>query len=140
MSLCVGFEPCNQLTHVSGSAAYTTSLRVRSFLGHCDRGMPRAPGCLFFFLLSKIDNTGMSLQDGMLKLMQSLSTESQELKLDVSSCGLTPDCIVRLNAEVSIFNSIVELDLGGNQLKQEVWFTLLLFITSVPCLCALLGK
>ncbi|XP_060184137.1 protein TONSOKU isoform X2 [Lycium barbarum] len=57
--------------------------------------------------------------DGMLKLMQSLSTESQELKLDVSSCGLTPYCIVRLNAEVSVFNSIVELDLGGNQLKQE---------------------
>nr|XP_016454753.1 PREDICTED: protein TONSOKU-like isoform X1 [Nicotiana tabacum] len=57
--------------------------------------------------------------DGMLKLMQSLSTESQELKLDVSSCGLTPDCIVRLNAEISVFNSIVELDLGGNQLKQE---------------------
>ncbi|XP_018625878.1 protein TONSOKU isoform X2 [Nicotiana tomentosiformis] len=57
--------------------------------------------------------------DGMLKLMQSLSTESQELKLDVSSCGLTPDCIVRLNAEFSVFNSIVELDLGGNQLKQE---------------------
>uniref|UniRef100_M1CEG3 TONSOKU protein n=2 Tax=Solanum tuberosum TaxID=4113 RepID=M1CEG3_SOLTU len=51
--------------------------------------------------------------------MQSLSTESQELKLDVSSCGLTPDCIVRLNAEVSVFNSIVELDLAGNQLKQE---------------------
>ncbi|MCD7454990.1 hypothetical protein HAX54_026718 [Datura stramonium] len=57
--------------------------------------------------------------DGMLKLMQSLSTGSQELKLDVSSCGLTPDCIVRLNAEISVFNSIVELDLGGNQLKQE---------------------
>lgn len=103
-------------------------------------------GCLVpqvvpFFSLNKIDNTGMSLQDGMLKLMQSLSTESQELKLDVSSCGLTPDCIVRLNAEVSVFNSIVELDLGGNQLKQEVCFTLLLFITSVPCcLCVLLGK
>lgn len=90
-----------------------------------------------FLSLSKIDITGMPLQDGMLKLMQSLSRESQELKLDVSSCGLTPDCIVRLNAEVSVFNSIVELDLGGNQLKQEVCFTLLSFITSVvqflPC-------
>ncbi|XP_016500301.1 protein TONSOKU isoform X2 [Nicotiana tabacum] len=57
--------------------------------------------------------------DGMLKLMQSLSIESQELKLDVSFCDLTPDCIVKLNAEVSVFNRIVELDLGGNQLKQE---------------------
>lgn len=84
-----------------------------------DHRMPRAPGCPFFSLI-KIDNTVISLQDGMLKLMQSLSTESQELKLDVSSCGLTPDCIVRLNAEISVFNSIVELDLGGNQLKQEV--------------------
>ncbi|KAK4359818.1 hypothetical protein RND71_022047 [Anisodus tanguticus] len=71
--------------------------------------------CLYGLLLG---STSIG-PDGLLKLMQSLSTESQELKLDVSSCGLTPDCIVRLNAEVSVFNSIVELDLGGNQLKQE---------------------
>ncbi|XP_055832126.1 protein TONSOKU isoform X3 [Solanum dulcamara] len=71
--------------------------------------------------------------DGMLKLMQSLSTESRELKLDVSSCGLTPDCIVRLNAEVSVFNSIVELDLGGNQLKQEGGRALAAAVSNPQC-------
>ncbi|KAF3650623.1 putative 40S ribosomal protein S18-like [Capsicum annuum] len=71
--------------------------------------------------------------DGMLKLMQSLSAESQELKLDVSSCGLTPDCIVILNAEVSVFNSIVELDLGGNQLKQEGGKALAVAVSNPRC-------
>ncbi|CAN4114152.1 unnamed protein product [Withania somnifera] len=71
--------------------------------------------------------------EGMLKLMQSLSRESQELKLDVSSCGLTPDCIVILNAEVSVFKSIVELDLGGNQLKQEGGRALAEAVSNAQC-------
>ncbi|KAH0747368.1 hypothetical protein KY285_009025 [Solanum tuberosum] len=85
--------------------------------------------CLSGLLLG---NTSIGT-DGMLKLMQSLSTESQELKLDVSSCGLTPDCIVRLNAEVSVFNSIVELDLAGNQLKQEGGRALAATVSNPQC-------
>ncbi|KAK3023506.1 hypothetical protein RJ639_043790, partial [Escallonia herrerae] len=60
------------------------------------------------------------LQDGALQLMESLSNETQELvKLDLSSCGLTSQYIVRLHAENSLINGILELNLGGNPIMQE---------------------
>lgn len=53
--------------------------------------------------------------------MESLSSETQELvKLDVSSCGLTSHFLVRLHAKISLINGIIELNLGGNPITQEV--------------------
>lgn len=61
------------------------------------------------------------MQDGALQLTKSLANETQELvKLDLSSCGLTCDYIIRLNIEVSLIYGILELNLGGNPLMQEV--------------------
>lgn len=61
------------------------------------------------------------MQDGALQLMDSLCNETQELvKLDLSSCGLTSQYIFRLNAEVSFFSGILELNLGGNPIMQDV--------------------
>ncbi|XP_027181634.1 protein TONSOKU-like [Coffea eugenioides] len=58
--------------------------------------------------------------DGALQLTKSLANETQELvKLDLSSCGLTCDYIIRLNIEVSLIYGILELNLGGNPLMQE---------------------
>ncbi|CAL5323586.1 unnamed protein product [Camellia sinensis] len=58
--------------------------------------------------------------DGALQLIESLSSGTHELmKLDLSSCGLTSQYIVRLNDEVSLISSIVDLNLRGNQIMQE---------------------
>lgn len=62
------------------------------------------------------------LQSSALCLTSSLSNETREMKLDLSSCILTPDYIVRLNAEVSLVSGILELNLCGNPIMQEVNF------------------
>lgn len=66
---------------------------------------------------------GFLLQDGALKLMESLSNENQEmLKLDLSFCGLTSDFVGRILEKVYLINGIIELNLGGNPITQEVHF------------------
>lgn len=63
----------------------------------------------------------LNCQDGALELTNSLSNGTQELlKLDLSSCGLTSNYIVRLNAETSLITGITELNLGGNLILEEV--------------------
>ncbi|CAK9186146.1 unnamed protein product [Ilex paraguariensis] len=58
--------------------------------------------------------------DGALQLIESLSSGAPELvKLDLPTCGLVSQCIVRLNTEVSLISSIMELNLGGNPIMQE---------------------
>ncbi|GFY91241.1 tetratricopeptide repeat (TPR)-containing protein [Actinidia rufa] len=60
--------------------------------------------------------------EGALKLIESLSNGTPELvKLDLSSCGLTPHYILRLTAEISLITGILELNLGGNPFMQEVY-------------------
>ncbi|THG04658.1 hypothetical protein TEA_004787 [Camellia sinensis var. sinensis] len=59
--------------------------------------------------------------DGALQLIESLSNGTHELmKLDLSSCGLTSQYIVRLNDEVSLISSIAFLWLIGGQVANRV--------------------
>ncbi|XP_071916680.1 protein TONSOKU-like [Coffea arabica] len=72
--------------------------------------------------------------DGALQLTKSLANETQELvKLDLSSCGLTCDYIIRLNIEVSLIYGILELNLGGNPLMQEGGKALASLVANPQC-------
>ncbi|KAM7523540.1 hypothetical protein LguiA_013442 [Lonicera macranthoides] len=72
--------------------------------------------------------------DGALQLMDSLCNETQELvKLDLSSCGLTSEYIFRLNAEVSFFSGILELNLGGNPIMHDGGNALVSLLTNPQC-------
>ncbi|GMP25438.1 hypothetical protein CsSME_00002310 [Camellia sinensis var. sinensis] len=72
--------------------------------------------------------------DGALQLIESLSNGTHELmKLDLSSCGLTSQYIVRLNDEVSLISSIVDLNLRGNQIMQEGGSALVLLLKNPRC-------
>lgn len=72
----------------------------------------------------------MPFQDGAIQLFKSLYKETQELvKLDLSSCRLTCDYIVRLSNEVTLINGILEFNLGGNPIMHEVCF-----LSSYECL------
>ncbi|KAL7230356.1 hypothetical protein ACSBR2_008781 [Camellia fascicularis] len=72
--------------------------------------------------------------DGALQLTESLSNGTHELvKLDLSSCGLTSQYIVRLNDEVSLISSIVDLNLRGNQIMQEGGSALVLLLKNPRC-------
>lgn len=67
------------------------------------------------------------LQDGALQLTKSLFSGAQELvKLDLSYCGLTSEYITNLNAEVPMVGGILEINLGGNPVMQEVCFLVIL--------------
>ncbi|CAI9117219.1 OLC1v1018568C1 [Oldenlandia corymbosa var. corymbosa] len=57
--------------------------------------------------------------DEALRVTLSLLRNSQDVKLDLSACGLTPQYILRLNAEVSSFDILVELNLAGNPMIEE---------------------
>lgn len=57
-----------------------------------------------------------------MKLIERLSNGTQELvKLDLSHCNLTSECIVRLNQNAELIGGIAELNLGGNAISLEVW-------------------
>lgn len=72
--------------------------------------------------------------DGALQLTKSLANETQELvKLDLSSCGLTCDYVIRLNVEVSLIYGILELNLGGNPLTQEGGKALASLVANPQC-------
>lgn len=61
------------------------------------------------------------MQDGALLLMESLSSGTREpVKLDLSSCGLTSQYLFRINAEISLISGVIELNLEGNPITQEV--------------------
>lgn len=61
------------------------------------------------------------MQDGALLLMESLSSKTREpVKLDLSSCRLTSQYIFRINAEISLISGVIELNLEGNPITQEV--------------------
>ncbi|KAI8031922.1 Protein TONSOKU [Camellia lanceoleosa] len=72
--------------------------------------------------------------DVALQLIESLSNGTHELmKLDLSSCGLTSQYVVRLNDEVSLISSIVDLNLRGNQIMQEGGSALVLLLKNPRC-------
>lgn len=72
--------------------------------------------------------------DGALELTKSLSNGTQELlKLDLSSCGLTSNYIVRLNAETSLITGITELNLGGNLILEEGGSELVAVLKNPQC-------
>ncbi|VFQ96085.1 unnamed protein product [Cuscuta campestris] len=72
--------------------------------------------------------------DGALEIFQSLSEKNPETgKLDLSSCGLTSVCIPRLNTGVSLLNSILELNLGGNPIMEEGGTELASLLTNPQC-------
>ncbi|XP_057495942.1 protein TONSOKU isoform X1 [Actinidia eriantha] len=72
--------------------------------------------------------------EGALKLIESLSNGTPELvKLDLSSCGLTPHYILRLTAEISLITGILELNLGGNPFMQEGGSALVSLLTNPQC-------
>lgn len=65
-----------------------------------------------------------NLQDGALKLTDSLFHETQELeKLNLSYCGLGPNYFERLKTVPAVLN-IVELNLAKNPITSEVCFIL----------------
>lgn len=67
-------------------------------------------------------------QAGALQLTESLPNGTQDLaKLYLSLCGLTSQCIVKLNTEFAVVGCLNELNLGGNCIKQEVGFLLFIF-------------
>lgn len=58
-----------------------------------------------------------------MQITESLSIETQELvKLDLSSCGLTSEYFAKLNIGTSSISGILELNLGGNPIMQQVHF------------------
>ncbi|CAI9099028.1 OLC1v1035784C3 [Oldenlandia corymbosa var. corymbosa] len=65
-----------------------------------------------------VGGTGIGT-DAALRLTSSLSDETQQMKLDLSSCELTPQYVIRLNVEVSLIYPISELNLGENPFRQE---------------------
>ncbi|XP_022884500.1 protein TONSOKU [Olea europaea var. sylvestris] len=76
-----------------------------------------ARDCCLSGLMLGSSNIG---NDGAIQLFKSLYKETQELvKLDLSSCRLTCDYIVRLSNEVTLINGILEFNLGGNPIMHE---------------------
>ncbi|CAM8951054.1 unnamed protein product [Rhodiola kirilowii] len=72
--------------------------------------------CLSGLMLGST-NTG---SDGALKLIEKLSSGTQELvKLDLSYCNLSSECIVQLNKNAELIGGIAELNLGGNAITLE---------------------
>ncbi|CAH9071124.1 unnamed protein product, partial [Cuscuta epithymum] len=72
--------------------------------------------------------------DGALEILKSFSEKNRETgKLDLSSCGLNFFCITRLNIEVSLVSSILELNLGGNPIMEEGGNELASLISNPQC-------
>lgn len=73
-----------------------------------------------------------------MQLLKPLSKETQELsRLDLSSCGLKCDYIFSLRNEVALVGGILELNLGGNHMGEEVCFFLAVLFLGLE-LCGLL--
>ncbi|XP_019704560.2 protein TONSOKU isoform X1 [Elaeis guineensis] len=59
--------------------------------------------------------------DGAIKLTEALSSGPQELvKLDLSYCGLTSHEFTKVCTNLAVIGGIIELNLGGNSIGQEV--------------------
>ncbi|XAR73209.1 hypothetical protein NMG60_11007107 [Bertholletia excelsa] len=72
--------------------------------------------------------------NGSLEVIESLSYARPELmKLDLSSCGLTSQCIVKLKAEFSIISSLIELKMHGNEIFQEGASSLVTLLKHPQC-------
>ncbi|GER29629.1 tetratricopeptide repeat (TPR)-containing protein [Striga asiatica] len=60
---------------------------------------------------------------GAVQLIKPLSKDTQDLvRLDLSFCGLTGNCITTLRDEASLVSGILELNLGGNPMMKECAF------------------
>jgi len=69
------------------------------------------------------------LQDGALRLTAALGSGPQELvKLDLSYCGLSHHDFPKICANISLIGGLLELNLGGNYIGQEVCH----FISRMP--------
>ncbi|KAJ0098287.1 hypothetical protein Patl1_27847 [Pistacia atlantica] len=78
-------------------------------------------------------STGIGTDDA-LQLTESLLSGAQEsLKLDLSYCGITSTFIHKLNVDVGLVHSILELNLGGNPIKQEGGRALASLIMNPQC-------
>ncbi|KAK2988279.1 hypothetical protein RJ640_016859 [Escallonia rubra] len=109
-------QNCKALYSLNIERCSITSRTIQKIADSLDSGSVLAQLCL-----GALAVTAVLLNDGALQLLESLSNETQELvKLDLSSCGLTSQYIVRLNAENSVINGILELNLGGNPIMQEI--------------------
>lgn len=65
------------------------------------------------------------MQDGALQLTESLSCETHELvKFDISCCGLSPNYFSQFSTN-GLLGGILELNLGGNSITQEVNYLLI---------------
>lgn len=61
------------------------------------------------------------LQDGALLVTESLFHGIEEfVKLDLSYCGVTCNYVLKLSTNYSMICGILELNLSGNPIKQEV--------------------
>lgn len=59
-----------------------------------------------------------------LQVIESLFSRAQEsVKIDLSYCGLESTCIHKFSANFSLVHGVVELNLGGNPIMQEVCST-----------------
>ncbi|XP_024992039.1 protein TONSOKU [Cynara cardunculus var. scolymus] len=68
------------------------------------------------------------------QLMDSWNSEDRELvKLDLSSCLLTSNYIMKLNIDASLIGGILELNLGGNPLTQEGGIALASLLKNPHC-------
>ena len=69
------------------------------------------------------------MQDGALRLTAALGSGPQELvKLDLSYCGLSHHDFPKICANISLIGGLLELNLGGNYIGQEVCH----FISRMP--------
>ncbi|XP_051140221.1 protein TONSOKU isoform X2 [Andrographis paniculata] len=76
-----------------------------------------AKNCCLSGLLLGNTNIGT---EGAMQLIKPLSKDTQELvRLDLSFCGLSSVFITRLKDEASLFNGLLELNLGGNPIMRE---------------------
>ncbi|KAI3735773.1 hypothetical protein L6452_15286 [Arctium lappa] len=68
------------------------------------------------------------------QLTDSWNSENRELvKLDLSSCLLTSNYIMKLNTDASLISGILELNLGGNPLMQEGGIALASLLKNPHC-------
>ena len=75
--------------------------------------------CILFHLtmLSKL------FQDGAIKITESLCYQKEEtVKLDLSCCGLASPFFLKLIQDVTLTSCILELNVGGTLITEEVSF------------------
>ncbi|CAA0830202.1 Protein TONSOKU [Striga hermonthica] len=72
--------------------------------------------------------------EGAVKLIKPLSKDTQDLvRLDLSFCGLTGNCITALRDEASLVSGILELNLGGNPMMKEGCSQLVSILSTPQC-------